>query len=604
MIGRAIALHQRRLLFGFLLSTLILSGVSSRAHASVSCSAAVNRSQLAVGEQAVLTLTIEGDVRNIEDPQLPDFGPFEVYGGGTSQSFSFVNGKVHASHTYTWYLRPLEPGKYQLKPISVVADGNTYKSKEIPLEVLPAGSSNAPAHKSTPSTSPTAPHSKGTKSTSSGGPGDDYFVSMTVDRDTVVVGEQVVLTFTFYRGMRGGLFDSPQYTPPTTEGFWREDLPPERHSTMNVQGYPYDITQILYALFPTRSGALTIGEAVVRIPRDPFGSFFRRQTPRGDITLRAPSIPVYVKELPSGAPDGFKGTVGSDLELSMKTDRKSLKVGDALTVSLTLSGSGYLAAATKPELPQMPTFRQHDSGSSLDSGPSGGVLRGSLKVEKLLIPQKEGNYTIPPVDYVYFDTKKRRYLHLRTKPVEVEVSPSDEAPISSFATGGKTEIAILGQDILHIQPVSGKLRSYPGPLILRRTTWVLAALAPLLWLASLALATRRRRLLADPLGHRASQARKLANSRLSGDGSDAQRASEALMIWFGAKARRPVSGLTRSELLEWLESKGAAQELKTRVTNLLDHCDQARFASTAEGSGLSVEAKSLLLDLEKELGRG
>jgi hypothetical protein len=587
-----------------LLSTLLLGGFALHADAAVSCSAGVDRSQLAVGEQVVLTLSVEGDVRKIEEPQLPDFGPFEVYGGGKSQSFSFVNGKIHASHTYTWYLRPLEPGKYELAPIAVVADGNTYHTKKIPLEVVAAGSSKQPAQKQSPSSSPSSSSSRGKKSTRSGGPGDDYFVSMTVDQDTVVVGEQVVLTFTFYRGMRGGLFDSPQYTPPTTEGFWREDLPPERHSTMNVQGYPYDITQILYALFPTRSGELEIGEAVVRIPQDPFGSFFRRRAPRGDITLRAPSIPVYVKELPSGAPKGFDGTVASDLNLSMKTDRTSLKVGDALTVSLTLSGSGYLAAATKPELPQLPTFRQHDSGSSLDSGPSGGTLRGSLKVEKLLIPQKEGSYTIPPVDYVYYDTKKQRYLHLKTKPVQIEVSPSDEAPISSFATGGKTEIAILGQDILHIQAVSGNLKPYPGPLLLRKSTWVLGVLAPLVWLASIVLATRRRKLLADPLGHRASRARKLASARLSGKGSDAQKASEALMIWFGAKARRPVSGLTRPELLEWLETKGAADELKKRVVSLLDHCDEARFAAAAEGTGLCDEARSLLLDLEKELGRG
>jgi hypothetical protein len=563
----------------------------------------VDRSQLAVGEQVVLTLNVEGDVRKIEDPKLPDFGPFEVYGGGQSQSFSFVNGKVHASHTYTWYLRPLEPGNFALPPISVMADGTKYHTKKIPLSVQPAGSSKSPTPRQNSPAAPPAHGSSSSKSTRSGGPGDDYFVSMTVDRDTVVVGEQVVLTFTFYRGMRGGLFDSPQYTPPTTEGFWREDLPPERHSTMNVQGYPYDITQILYALFPTRSGELRIGEAVVRIPQDPFGSFFRRRTPRGDITLSAPSLPVYVKELPPRAPAGFDGTVGSDLELSLKTDRKSLSVGDALTVSLELSGGGYLAAATKPELPQLPTFRQHDSGSSLDSGPSGGELRGSLKVEKLLIPQKEGNYTIPALSYVYYDTKRDRYRRLTTKPIEIAVSPSDEAPVSSFATGGKTEIAILGQDILHIQAVSGVLRPYEGPLIFRRTTWVLGAVVPLIWLASVLLASRRRRLLADPLGQRASRARKLAAARLSGDGSDAQRASEALMVWFGAKARRPVSGFTRGELLDWLKEKRAPEVLVKQVDTLLDHCDRARFAAAGEETKLVDEAKTLLLALEKELGR-
>ena len=100
MSGRAIALTRRRLLLGAVLGALVTLGVASNARAAVSCRAAVDRSQLAVGEQVVLTLNVEGDVRKIEEPSLPDFGPFEVYGGGKSESFSFVNGKVHASHTY------------------------------------------------------------------------------------------------------------------------------------------------------------------------------------------------------------------------------------------------------------------------------------------------------------------------------------------------------------------------------------------------------------------------------------------------------------------------------------------------------------------------
>jgi len=75
------------------------------------------------------------------------------------------------------------------------------------------------------------------------------------------------------------------------------------------------------------------------------------------------------------------------------------------------------------------------------------------------------------------------------------------------------------------------------------------------------------------------------------------------MVWFGAKARRPVSGFTRGELLDWLKEKRAPEVLVKQVDTLLDHCDRARFAAAGEETKLVDEAKTLLLALEKELGR-
>ena len=610
--------------------------VATPAVATVSCSARLDRHTAVVGEQVVLTLDVEGDVRTIEDPHLPDFGPFEVYGGGESQRFSFVNGQVHTSHSYTWYLRPLQAGEFELPPIEVLAGGKTYRTRKIPLSVSaakkrstsgtatpgnPAPGNSSPGTTTPPgstpgssgraSSRPASPASaSGSVSSLAGGgaisrggaPGDDFFVTMSVDRDTVVVGEQVILTFSFYRGIRGSIFNRPQYSPPATEGFWREDLPPERHDTVTLQGESYEVTSILYALFPTRTGSLEVGEAVVRIPEDTFGSFFRQRRRRGNIVLRAPALPLAVRSLPSGAPSDFSGTVAAGLKLKIETDRQNLQVGDALTVALDLSGRGYLASAGKPHLPKLDAFREHDSGSSLDSKPMGGQLLGKLRVESLLIPQKAGDYQIPAVHYSYFDTDQRRYLTLSTRPVTIRVAPSDQPDLASFSTGGKSEIEILGQDILHIQPITAQMRPYRGPMFLRTTTWILAAMPVLIWLASSVFLRRRQRLLADPRRLQAQKALRNARRRLQEMGDPPQRASEALMVWMADKSGRPAAGLTRSEFARWLAGRGISENLRAHVEDFLDRADRARFAASGGGEELVEEASRLLELLEKEGG--
>ncbi len=600
--------------------------VPKEAGAAVTCSARLDRHTVRVGEQVVLTLDVEGDVRSIAEPRLPDFGPFEVYGGGQSQSFSFVNGQIHTSRSYTWYLRPLKEGEYELPPIEVVADGKTYRTRKIPLSVTRGSPGASPPSAGTPGKNggglaprrrPGGPagvpggegsralDTAGVGAVSRGGRvGDDFFITMSVDRDTVVVGEQIVLTFSFYRSIGASIFSRPQYTPPTTEGFWREDLPPERHDSITLGGQPYEVTRILYALFPTREGELEVGTAEVRIPDDAFDSFFRRSRRRGEIILRAPAIPVLVRQLPPGKPDDFTGTVGEDLKLSIQTDRKQLAVGDALTVSLELRGEGYLASAGKPRLPRLDGFRAHDSGSSLDSRPIGGRLQGRLRVESLLIPQKAGDFTIPPVRYSYFDTGMRRYVTLSTEAVKLRVTPSGEGAVQSFSTGGKSEIEILSQDILHIQPITADLRPYPGEVLRRRSTWILVALPPFLLVISSMLARRRRILLADPARLRAQKALGNARRLLKGPGEEAQRASGALMQWLADKTDRAPAGLSSADMERWLDQRAAPEDLRRSVLDFLQRADRARFGAASSDGDLLAEAGRLLLRLEEEVGRG
>jgi hypothetical protein len=554
----------------------------------VNVGAHVDRNSVPLGERIVLTVSVEGQTRDIRPPELPQLPEFRVQSGGSSQQVSWVNGDMTATFSFTYYLIPQREGQFTIPPIAVEADGSSYRSVEIPLVILAATAQAPPA---------TRPSER--RDSTEGGGDNQHLVMMTVSSDSVVVGEQIVLTFSFFRDPYGSVFESPEYTAPTTEGFWREDLPPERRATRVFRSRRYDVTEIRYAIFPTHAGELTVGEAVVRIPADLMGSFFRRRQQRQDVFLRAPAIPIQVRNLPARAPVIFQGTVGSDLQLRVSLDRDELAAGDALSLHLELEGDGYLASAIRPEIPELPGFRIHDAGSSVDSRPLGDVLHGKLSLDKLLIAEEAGDFEFPPLEYCYYDTRADRYRTIRSEALPIRVSPSDQGASAVFSSGARSEIEILAQDIRHIRPLAANAAAGAGPLPRRPLFWLLFATPPTLGAASSLLLRRREALLRDPHRVRRRKALALALQRIETGQIDA-----AVREYFGAYMHKEPAGLTQRAIAEWFARRGIDAQLGSELSSIFERCDRARYAGTSGGDAeLAAAASEFLRRVEGGLGR-
>jgi hypothetical protein len=559
------------------------------ARAAVEVGASLDRERVPVGEQVVLTVTVTGEARQVNPPDLPDLPDFRVFGGGQSQRFSFVNGRASAQHSFTYYLQPQREGEFTIDPIEIRADGQVVRTPELRLEVVAAG---------TPPSSGSAPRSAPSDDSDR-----DAFVTMSVDRDSVVVGEQVVLTFGFYRATRMSAFESPEYTPPRTEGFWREDLPPERHTTRVIRSRRYQVTEIQYALFPTRAGDLTIGEAIVRLPEDTFGSFFRRdrRQRQGPRILRADPITVHVDPLPEPAPDDFTGTVARDLTLDATVDRRALDEGEAVTLSLRLAGSGNLPGAAVPSLDDLEEFRVHDAGGGADSRPQGGRLQGTRLVESLLVPRTAGRVVIPSIEYTYFDTAQRGYVTLATEPIALEVRAVEGGSGGVFVGGRKSEIELLARDILHIAPIGSTLSPWAGPLPHRAVFYAALGVPALAWALSAHFARRRRELLSDPRRVRARRALERARQALRTPEADEHAVVRAVHGWAADRFDRAASGLTHDAVVDLATRHGADETAVAELRSLLDRCDAARYAPSGGGTADLVErAHELLGRLEEQ----
>ena len=73
-------------------------------------------------------------------------------------------------------------------------------------------------------------------------------------------------------------------------------------------------------------------------------------------------------------------------------------------------------------------------------------------MEYLAIPRHAGTFTIPSVEFSYFDLKTKSYKTLTTESYELHVAKgegSSEQLVSSFTN--KEDLKLIGQDIRYIK---------------------------------------------------------------------------------------------------------------------------------------------------------
>ncbi|NTV51426.1 MAG: protein BatD, partial [Candidatus Firestonebacteria bacterium] len=296
-----------------LLSVFWLLALAAQA-ADISISAQAGPQQAGVGENITLRVIIEGQANINGSPALPDLPDFQVYSGGRSSNFTFINGQVSSSLQYTFILVPKHTGTFTIGPINLVYENKTYSTAPIQIVVGGGGSRPAPAPSANVPSAPSA-SSPGVSRHNQ----DPVFITTQTDRHEVYVNEPVILTFRFYH--RIPILAQPQYQPPSINGFWAEDLPPQREFITTVNGVEFQVTEIKTALFPTTAGKLNIGPATLAVQvedfnrrsADPFADdFFRNFFSRGrQVALKSEPITIKVKPLPGkGRPAEFSGTVG------------------------------------------------------------------------------------------------------------------------------------------------------------------------------------------------------------------------------------------------------------------------------------------------------
>lgn len=542
------------------------------------------------------------------DFQGPTFKGFSVRGGpqtGYSSSIVRVNGKTTASetHSFTYLVCADQEGSFTIGPATCVVDGKKLSSGSLTVKVVKADPSAAQNQRQSNAYGGYGGYGYGQSQPQQQAQSptidqNSLFARASLSKSNPYEGEEVIITYKIYTQVSLRQYQIDKL--PGNRGFWSEDLSEGKEvRTYNetLNGKNYQVAEIRRgALYAQESGKLKIEPlnlevlAVVPVQRrrtgtildlfdDPF--FNRGQAVQKALSSNA--LTVNVKPLPE-APDGFYGAVGQ-YSVKAEIDNPEVKANEAITLRLTVSGHGNLSLLQAPELNLPKVFEVYEPKTTdkITRGDNG--LSGSRTFEWVIIPQSQGNYTIPAITYAYFNPSAGSYTTLKTQPIEVQVAKGDGSG-KSFSTS-KNDVKMLNSDINHIKTSTGQLRikgAVSRPSMLQ---WILLAVVFLSGVVSVLLGRRQQQLNSDVQGSKMRHALRLAQRRLKtaekylADGDDNKFYEEIYKALWGCLSDKyaiALSQLSRETVQDKLQEIGIPEDKMTIIMHTLDDVDQARFA--------------------------
>ena len=594
----------------------LLLGSSVRAQSSdVTVSATAEPTEVGTEERVTFTIEVRGAPRStIQTPEPPSTANLVLQDPTPTprRELSFDSGSLTRRITYEWTYRPMQVGIGRIRSADIRIRGKTYTTDEIRLRIVPQSQrpSRPPrAHGAAP-----APSSRSdARRPSTLGPR-DLFIQATASTDAAYQNEQVTAEYRlFFRpGVR--LRQSRMADAWDAPGFWREELDvASRPTPRTAQLYGDTYKSIVLkrvALFPTRAGTLNVDP--LRIETEAQARPDVGQTPRPPyepVTLSSEALSVVAKALPPNAPATFDGAVGQ-FSLRTTVDTDSVQVGDAVTLTARLQGTGNLATVSPPAVDPPSDFEVYEPSVRAEIDRGGDTVHGTKTFTYTLVPRSNGRFTLPPVRFAYFDPDTEQYETTRSEPTALQVT--GDVPPDAVAQTGQG---------LPIGKIAGPIESdvhwvRPDRPPLHRQPWAYGALLVPIALAAGGLAYRRYAGIdaavreSPPEGLDAAQQHLQAAHRDLREGNvrafyqTVERAVFTFLTTRLGLSRTP-AGLTRDALARHLARHDVPDAERDALHNLLDACDEAQF-TPAEPSHETMQAtldqaQTLLLRLDDAL---
>ena len=565
--------------------------------------------QVAVGQQFRLQyIANTQDVSGFRIGQIPD--AFEVLMGpstSTQSSFQIINGKTtqSSSVTYTYILSATKNGTFTIPAAHVNIDGQQVTSNAVKIVV------SGQAQSSQQQGGGGRQQAQQPRAAGSAISGSDLFIRVSASKKRVYEQEPVLLTYKVYT-----LVDLTQLEGkmPDLKGFHTQEIPLPQQKSFSIEqlnGRNYrTVKWSQYVLFPQITGKLqvpsiTFNGIVVQQNRnvDPFEAFFNGGSNYVEVKkqIQAPGIDLQVDPLPE-RPAGFSGGVGS-FKISAKLDKTEVKANDPITLRVTVSGVGNLKLIKQPVVGFPKDFDVYDAKITDKTRLTTSGVEGSMIFDFLAVPRHQGQYDIPAIEFVYFDTSSKQYKTVRTEAFHLSVAKGEGGSTTVQDFTGKEDVQLLAKDIRHIKLGDAVLKQ-DGEFFFGSTWYWSLLLLLFAVFISLFLIFRNRAIEnADVVKSRGKRANKVATKRLK---TAARLMNEnvpskfydevlrALWGYVGDKLNIPVEQLSHDNIAIKLSEKNVNQETIDDFIGAIDECEFERYApGDPKGNMSKVYSKAM-----------
>ena len=363
--------------------------------------------RIASGTSTVLVISVEtsgATPAEIPVPTLPaglELGPISDF---SQLQIAFPGGRRRTTRREI-VLIARAPGRYRIPSVPLEVQGRRHATSPLTLTVVSGTFGRAPATGLT------------------GEPA--VQLRAWVEPDTVYAGAQILYRAeaSFPEELRLRQTRAPVFDPPATTGFWVYDVPDPVTVGLRVVGdATFEVQSFRQVLFPLHPGDHTIPAAGMRYEFRA-GSIFTPEARQ----LASEALRVHVRALPAdNRPPAFTGAVGSyTLDVALSAARAA--AGDAVTLSVSIEGTGNIKALARPVLPPIPGIDVYPGAERVDVGFADERVSGRKTFEWLLAPREPGRFTIPAIAFAWFDPGTERYHQASSRPLALSVTAGTTA---------------------------------------------------------------------------------------------------------------------------------------------------------------------------------
>ncbi len=553
-----------------------------------------SRAKIGVNERVRVEFSMNQDGDNFNPPA---FDGFNVSGPGQMISNSWVNGVRSFNKSYTYVLSPKAKGNFTIGQGTIEIGGKTYKTQ--PFKIVVGDAVANPNPQPQPSYYPPNSYQRQQQQQDeqmAQKPGDGIHLVAEVSNTNPYINQPVNVVYKLYVSPKSSVTNFFEKESPQYNDFWSQiEVVDGQHmkveqGTYKGETYRY-VTLRKAILYPQKSGRLVLEPLVVELNTEIFTGrrdmFGRPEMEQAKTQATTGKKFINVKPLPEvGKPESFTGAVGS-FDFKVAADKTTLKDGEAMKLTLTVSGKGNLKLFTLPKPEVTSAFEVYDPEHKEDVKTPLTGLTGSITDVYTIVPNKKGKYPIKAMSFSWFDLGTGKYKTITSDEIMVNVLSVPGSNREPDAVASAKKPGATGK--FNAIEENASLKAIGREDFFGSGLFYTLLLLPFLCVPLVILLKKKKEAYdSDVTGTKIRQNNKLARKYLSeakkqlGNKEPFYLALEkALHNFLKAKLNIETSELSRENIRELLLERNAKEETVNEFTIIMDSCEFARYAPSS-----------------------
>ena len=360
----------------------------------------LNSSNLSPSKYEVFNLEVSFVNEDKERYKIDGIDNFDVLSKGSSNNYNVINGKTTSIKSDVYRLKPKKDGEFILKLIT--EKGN---EKSILIDVKENKQLDEVMQ-------------------------DRFTLKANIPKKVYYFGEKIPFQENFISTVNISSFS--QVKAPNFQDFSVKDVTKYNNNSYIQNQIDYNGKQAIELnifkgiLQANSSGEKNITTSEVKVGEPTRDFFYENTTLVGGENLK-----IDIKPLPVGAPKNFKDIVGT-LAYKENWKNKEVNVGQAITLNLTLSGSGNLALLENLPILNQNEFNIFQSIKNYSEEIKGENYYNEKTFEVAFIPKNGGIEKTPEIIIPYFNTETEKYENLIIPSQQIKVTGENIQNDDSF----------------------------------------------------------------------------------------------------------------------------------------------------------------------------